>query len=95
MHAELWDRTLALLAPFRKKTQERRPWPRCLVRTRRRIETVLALLVERFHCARVWAQDRWHLSARMLRKVLSHTTAVLLCLAGEFEPLSFDALIEG
>ena len=85
---------LALLAPYRKKSQETHPWPRWLVHTRRRIETVLAPLVERFHLARVWARDRRHLSARMLRKVLSHTTAVLLCLAHGLEPLHFDALLE-
>lgn len=91
----LWGRAVALLAPYRKKSQETHRWPWWLVRTRRRIETVLGQLVERFHLARVWARDPWHLSARVLRKVLSHTTAVLLCLAGGLEPLTFDALIEG
>jgi hypothetical protein len=84
---------LALLAPFRTRAGERRPWPRWLVQTRRRIETVLAQLVERFHLTRVWARDRWHLSARVLRKVLSHTTAVLLCLTHGLEPLHFDKLL--
>jgi hypothetical protein len=91
---ELWRRAVALLAPYRKKSLETHRWPWWLVQTRRRIETVLAQLVERFHLARVWARDRWHLSARMLRKVLSHTTAVLLCLAHGLEPLHFDALLE-
>jgi hypothetical protein len=91
---ELRRRALALFAPYRKKSQETHRWPSWLVQTRRRIETVLAQLVERFHLARVWARDRWHLSARMLRKVLSHTTAVLLCLAHGSEPLHFDALLE-
>lgn len=89
----LWAQAVALLAPYRKKTQETHPWPWCLVRTRRRIETVLAQLVERFRLTRVWARDPWHLSARVLRKVLSHTTAVLLCLASDLDPLTFDALI--
>lgn len=65
------------------------------MRTRRRIETVLSQLVERFHLARVWTRDRWHLSARVLRKVLSHTTAVLLCVAAGLDPLTFDALVLG
>ena len=93
LRAELWARTLALLAPFRQRSQETHPWPWWLVRTRRRIETVIAQLVERFQLTRVWARDPWHLSARVLRKVLSHTTAVLLCLAADLDPLSFDALL--
>jgi hypothetical protein len=90
---ELRRRAVALPAPYRKKSRETHRWPSWLVQTRRRIETVLAQLVERFQLARVWARDRWHLSARMLRKVLSHTTAVLLCLAQGLEPLHFDALL--
>ncbi len=86
---------LALLAPYRTKSQETHRWPWWLVRTRRRLETVLAQLVERFRFTRVWARDRWHLSARVLRKVLSHTTAVVLCLAADLDPLSFDALLAG
>lgn len=94
LRTSLWAQALVLLAPYRKKSQETHPWPWWLVRTRRRIETVLAQLVERFHLTRVWARDRWHLTARVLRKVLSHTLAVVLCLAAELDPLSFDALID-
>ncbi len=36
-------------------------------------------LVERYRAKKVWAQDRWHLTSRWLRKVLSHTMTVLLC----------------
>lgn len=89
----LWAQAIALLAPYKKKSLETHPWPHWLLHTRRRIETVFGQLIERFHLARVWARDRWHLSARVLRKVLSHTTAVLLCRAGAFEPLTFDALL--
>jgi hypothetical protein len=60
---------------------------------RRRIETVLAQLAERYHAKRVRARDRWHLTARWLRKVLSHTMAVLLCQQHELPPLSFAALL--
>ena len=37
-------------------------------------------LVEHFHLKHVWARDTWHLTSRVLRKVLSHTIAVCLCL---------------
>lgn len=44
---------LRLLTPFRKASRERKPWPRRLVNTRRRIETVIGQLTERFHAKRV------------------------------------------
>jgi len=36
-------------------------------------------LVGRYDLKRVWARDRWHLTARWLRKLLSHTIGVHLC----------------
>lgn len=89
----LRTQAVTLLAPYRKKSQETHPWPRWLVHLRRRIETVLGQLVERFHVSRVWARDRWHLTARLLRKVLSHTIALRLCLTAGLDPLTFDALL--
>jgi hypothetical protein len=53
--------------------------PRLLVQARRRIETVIGQLVERYHAKRVWARDGWHLWSRWQRKLLSHTLAVYLC----------------
>jgi len=49
-----------------------------LSRFRYRIDTVFSQLTERFSIKRVWAKDLWHLTARLLRKVLSHTVAFLL-----------------
>ncbi len=94
LREELAERTLQLLASFRSRKHEKEPWPFWLLVKRRRIETVIAQLVERFHIARVRARDLWHLSSRMLRKVLSHTVAVLLCEAAGLSPLHFDALLE-
>src|SRR3982750_2064371 len=54
-------------------------WPARLVQARRRIETVLGRLAERYHAKRVRARDEWHLTARWLRKLASHILAVLLC----------------
>jgi hypothetical protein len=84
---------VALLAPMRTKRQEQTPWPRWLVALRRRIETVLGQLVERYHVKRVWARDRWHLTSRWLRKVLSHTMAILFCQQARLAPLSFAELL--
>jgi hypothetical protein len=47
--------------------------PGRLVQARRRIETVIGQLVERYHAKWVWARDAWHLWSRWQRKLLSHT----------------------
>jgi hypothetical protein len=60
---------------------------------RRRVETVLGQLIERFRAKRTWARDRWHLTSRWLRKVLSHTTAVALCQQHGLSPLHLSQLV--
>jgi hypothetical protein len=94
LRQELKESALCLLAPFSSRTYEKEPWPFWLLLKRRRIETVIAQLVERFHLGRVWARDPWHLCSRMLRKLLGHTVAVLLCQRKGLPPLSFDAPLE-
>lgn len=91
--SDLAARGIRLLAPYKTKTRESAPWPRWLTHTRRRIETVLGQLVERYHTKRVWARDAWHLWSRWLRCVLSHTVAVLLCQSCGLSPLQFDTLL--
>lgn len=61
--------------------------------TRRRIETVLSQLTERYHAKRTRARDVWHLMARWLRKLVSHTIAVLLCQHTGLSPLAFAGLL--
>lgn len=68
-------------------------WSRSLTQKRRRIETVIGQFVERFQAKRVWARDRWHLCNRWLRKLCSHTLAVLLCQQQGLAPLQFAKLI--
>ena len=92
--AELEPAGITLLAPFKKRATDPTPQrSRLITRTRWRIETVASQLVERFHLKRVWARDTWHLTSRVLRKVLSHTIAVCLCLEQGFPPLSFARLL--
>ncbi len=74
----LEDEGLRLLAPYKSKKREGAPWPRWLTQKRRRIETVISQLVERYGAKKVWARDRWHLTSRWLRKVLSHTMSFYL-----------------
>jgi Transposase DDE domain len=89
----LGDEGLRLLAPYKSKKKEKKPWPRWLVQKRRRIETVISQMAERYQAKKVWARDRWHLTSRFLRKVLSHTMAVFLCQEADLSPLRFAELL--
>jgi hypothetical protein len=75
----LADQGVWLLAPSRSINRAGPRLPRRLTQARRRIETVIGQLVERYHAKRVWARDAWHLWSRWQRKLLSHTLAVYLC----------------
>ena len=88
-------RGLELVAPQKSSKKERHhPWPRWLVNKRRRIETVFSQFVERFKAKKVWARDRWHLTSRFVRKILSHTVAVYFSQqAGLCSPLRFSELV--
>ena len=59
---------------------------------RRVIETAFGQLAERFHIKRTWARDVWHLSHRVIRKILGHTVAVWINLSLGRPPLDFDGL---
>ena len=54
---------------------------------------MLAQLVERYRAKRTWARDQWHPCSRWLRKVLSHTVALLLCQQPRLSPLGFAELV--
>lgn len=86
---------IMLRAPFKKHATDPDPLgSRVLTRVRWRIETVAAQLVERYHLKRLWARDTWHLTSRVLRKILSHTIAVFLCLQRGHPPLQFAQLLD-
>ncbi len=89
-----WERAdISPLIPPKHRKGEPVAWPRDLVHKRRRIETVLSQLVERYRAKRLWARDIWHLAGRWLRCVLSHTIAILLCQRSGLPPLQFDRLL--
>jgi hypothetical protein len=76
---ELATTGIELLAPYSSKKRDPAPKRSALLsRLRYRIDTVFSQLTERFSIKRVWARDLWHLTSRLLRKVLSHTVAFLL-----------------
>jgi hypothetical protein len=93
--AELVPAGIALRAPFKKRASDPDPaGSRVLTRVRWRIETVASQLVARYQLKQVWARDAWHLTSRLLRKVLSHTIAVFLCLERGYPPLQFARLLD-
>jgi hypothetical protein len=42
---------------------------------RRKIETVIGQLTERFHIQKISAKDTWHLLSKIRRKICAHTIA--------------------
>lgn len=67
---------------------------RILMNARRKIETVIGQLTERFHIQKVRARDMWHLSHRIIRKILSHTISVVLNTRLGNPPLQLESLIQ-
>lgn len=65
-----------------------------LLAIRRRVETAIGQLTERFHIEKVRVRDLWHLANRFIRKLLAHTVGVFLnCYLGH-QPLQFEALVQ-
>ncbi len=56
-------------------------------------ETTISQNTERFRAKKVWARDRWHLTSRFMRKVMSHTVAVYFCQQVGLSPLRFAELL--
>ena len=83
-----------MLVPFKKRASDPAPErSRRITRIRYRIETVFSQLCERLSIKRVWARDLWHLSSRLLRKVLAHTVMVVLNREQGNEPLRLAELL--
>lgn len=84
-----------LQTPVRKNMAESRPrwFLRLLQRVRKRVETVISQLEQRFGLATLRARDPWHLTNQVARKILAHTLAIWLNLRLEREPLQFDGLV--
>jgi hypothetical protein len=84
---------VTLLAPYYQKSRDPDPdGSAALSAVRYRIETVNGQLAERYGMKRTWAKDLWHLCHRVVRKILSHTAAILLNIVEGHPPLQFDAL---
>jgi len=94
LRERLAERGVELAAPYRTKKRDPDPERSAfLSRLRYRIDTVFSQLTERYHVKRVWARDLWHLTSRLLRKVLSHTVAFLFNHLLGNQPLQLSKLL--
>jgi hypothetical protein len=84
-----------LQTPVRRNMKDPRPrwWLTLLQRVRKRIETVIGQLEQRFNLAKTHARDVWHLTNQVTRKLLAHTISVWLNLRQGREPLDLDGLL--
>jgi len=76
----LGSQNLDLQTPLRKNMKDPRPKETLslLMNIRRKIETVIGQLTERFHIQSIKAKDLWHLLAKINRKILSHSMCFML-----------------
>jgi len=92
----LRNQGLTLHTPLRKNMTDSRPvaFVHQIMNVRRKIETVIGQLVDRFKIQEIRAQDFWHLFAKIGRKVLAHTVCFLLNKKLHPEtPLKLDLLL--
>lgn len=64
-----------------------------LVSTRRLVETVIGQLAAQFHIEKIWARDLWHLTNRIIRKILAHTIGIVVNKILGNPPLQFVQLL--
>ena len=88
-----------LLTPLKRNMQPseaRKPFvaPRWAHRLRRRIETVYAQLVQRFHVQAIHVRDAWHLQSLWTTKILTHSICVWLNIRLKRQPLDLDGLVQ-
>ena len=96
---ELKQHHLHLLTPLKRNmipTQARKPFvaPNWAQRLRRRIETVYAQLVQRFHVQTIKVRDAWHLQSLWTTKILTHSICVWLNIRLKRKPLDLDGLVQ-
>ncbi len=93
---ELKAKGVNLQTPLRQNMHDPRPkatvsW---MMNTRRRIETVIGQLVERFHIQSIKAKDLWHLCAKVGRKILAHTVSFMFNkIVNPQKPLALEMLV--
>lgn len=86
---------IQISAPPRKNMNDSEAplYRKYLKNTRRRIETVIGQLVERFSISKIRARDKWHLTNRIVRKILSHTVGILLLREMGNNSMALDSIL--
>lgn len=86
---------LNLQTPLRKNMKDTRPkaYVKELMRDRRLVETVIGQLTEQFKIQKLRARDKWHLTVRITRKILSHTMAIFINASVGRSPLHIANLV--
>ena len=84
-----------LQTPFKSNMDDNRGKDanRWIVSTRRLVETVIGQLTEQFHIEKVRARDCWHLTIRIIRKVLAHTVGAAINKLLGNPPIQFEKLM--
>jgi len=98
LHQKLWQqRRIYMHTSIRRNEAKDSPLPKVTIRRltgiRRLIETVGGQLEQQFFIKTTLARDLWHLSNRIVRKILSHTVGVFLNLQLNRDPLKLKALL--
>lgn len=90
----LQKRNVFVETPLRKNMEECRPpaYLNAMRRMRKKVETVISQLTERFRISEVWARDLWHLTSRIYRKTLSHTVMIMMQFVEGGSPLHLEDL---
>jgi IS5 family transposase len=95
LRQNLLNEGIDLQTPHRKNMHDgrSRKYVSMLMSVRRRVETVIGQLTERFNIEKVRARDIWHLTSRIARKLLGHTVGILLNRLCGRDSLELDGLI--
>ncbi len=96
LQAMLAKQHLDLQTPLRANMQDSRPKTlvTLMMNMRRTVETMIGQLVDRFKIQSVKAKDLWHLSAKVGRKILSHTVCFMFnSVVNPHKPLALELLL--
>lgn len=87
-------KNIELQTPMRKNMQLKhsQSYHHWLCKQRKTIEVVISQLTERFHIERTETKDIYHFTHRFIRKLLAHTTTVVLCKKLGYSPLQFEKI---
>jgi len=93
---ELQQKALYLHTPLRDNMKDDRPkaFVNQIMDIRRKVETVIGQLTERFRIQCIRAKDLWHLRIKVARKFLAHTVCFMINQKlNPDEPLQLELLV--